>query len=205
MEQRYSQEDIILSDSEIAYGAFGQAFLEKYKGTMRRIAKGRRNTGRPLQPTAKSGLLDVARTEVALAVLYLTKAEPGTRYAKPYNTDQNSRAMARQGQRKTLTKKTHGLRVGQESAMKAIGVALAYVLRTAPLGQLESDLNVHIQSILYSLRFRISPESSGRVHVLFKYRVISAVTVQFLHQVEFFEGWKPLSPLQLVVEEVISE
>ncbi|GJW77713.1 putative nuclease HARBI1, partial [Tanacetum coccineum] len=77
----------------------------KYKGTMRRIAKGRRNTGRPFQPTAKSGLLDVARTEVALAVLYLTKAEPGTRYAEPYNTGQNSRAMARQGQRKTLTKK----------------------------------------------------------------------------------------------------
>ncbi|GJU78250.1 hypothetical protein Tco_1275320 [Tanacetum coccineum] len=25
------------------------------------------------------------------------------------------------------------------------------------------------------------------------------------HQVEFFEGWKPLSPLQLVVEEVTSE
>nr|GEW57605.1 peroxisomal membrane protein 11D-like [Tanacetum cinerariifolium] len=42
---------------------------------MRRIAKGRRNTGRPLQPTTKSGLLDIARTEVALTVLYLTKAE----------------------------------------------------------------------------------------------------------------------------------
>ncbi|GJZ38918.1 hypothetical protein Tco_0585481 [Tanacetum coccineum] len=49
--------------------------LEKHKGIMRRIAKGRRNTRRPLQPTTKSGLLDIARTEVALAVLYLTKAE----------------------------------------------------------------------------------------------------------------------------------
>ncbi|GJU47520.1 replication protein A 70 kDa DNA-binding subunit C-like protein [Tanacetum coccineum] len=48
-----------------------------------------------------------------------------------------------------------------------------------------------------------SPESSGRVPVLFKYRVISAVTGQFLHQVEFFEGWKSLSPLQLAVEEVL--
>ncbi|GJR82956.1 hypothetical protein Tco_0153741 [Tanacetum coccineum] len=67
------------------------------------------------------------------------------------------------------------------------------------------DFNVHIQSILYFLRFRISPESSGRVHVLFKYRVICAVTGQFLHQVEFFKGWKPLAPLQLVVEEVMSE
>nr|GEU38195.1 peroxisomal membrane protein 11D-like [Tanacetum cinerariifolium] len=44
-------------------------------GIMRRIAKGRRNTGKPLQPTTKSGLLDVARTEVALAILYLTKAD----------------------------------------------------------------------------------------------------------------------------------
>ncbi|GJU89320.1 hypothetical protein Tco_1301743 [Tanacetum coccineum] len=52
---------------------------------------------------------------------------------------------------------------------------------------------------------RISPESSGRVPVLFKYRVICAVTGQFLHQVEFFEGWKPLSPIQLAVEEVMSE
>ncbi|GJY40484.1 peroxisomal membrane protein 11D-like protein [Tanacetum coccineum] len=42
---------------------------------MRRIAKGARNTRRTLQPTTKRGLLDVARTEVALAVLYLTKAE----------------------------------------------------------------------------------------------------------------------------------
>ncbi|GKE47186.1 hypothetical protein Tco_1478444, partial [Tanacetum coccineum] len=36
---------------------------------------------------------------------------------------------------------THGLRVGKESAMKAIGVAFAYVLRTAPLGQLESGID----------------------------------------------------------------
>ncbi|GKA13497.1 hypothetical protein Tco_0693143 [Tanacetum coccineum] len=63
------------------------------------------------------------------------------------------------------------------------------------------DLNVHMQSILYFLRFQISPESSGRVPVLFKYRVIYAVTDQFLDQVEFFEGWKPLSPIQLAVEE----
>ncbi|GJY75024.1 peroxisomal membrane protein 11D-like protein [Tanacetum coccineum] len=49
--------------------------LDKYKGIIRRIAKGRRNTGRPLQPTTKSGLLDIARTEVALVVLYLSKAE----------------------------------------------------------------------------------------------------------------------------------
>ncbi|GKD48124.1 peroxisomal membrane protein 11D-like protein [Tanacetum coccineum] len=49
--------------------------LEKYKGIMRRIAKGKRNTRRPLQPTTKSGLLDISRTEVALAVQYLTKAE----------------------------------------------------------------------------------------------------------------------------------
>ncbi|GJY23013.1 hypothetical protein Tco_0396671 [Tanacetum coccineum] len=61
------------------------------------------------------------------------------------------------------------------------------------------------KSILYFLRFRISPESSRRVPVLFKYRVICAVTGQFLHQVEFFKGWKPLSPLKLAVEEVMSE
>ncbi|GKA15688.1 cation-transporting P-type ATPase [Tanacetum coccineum] len=40
--------------------------------------------------------------------------------------------------------KTHGQRVGQESAMKAIGVELAYVLRTAPLGQLGSGAPEHI-------------------------------------------------------------
>ncbi|GKC28918.1 hypothetical protein Tco_1036212, partial [Tanacetum coccineum] len=47
----------------------------KYKGIMRRITKGKGNTRRPLQPTTKSGLLDIARTEVAPAILYLTKAK----------------------------------------------------------------------------------------------------------------------------------
>ncbi|GJU39621.1 hypothetical protein Tco_1192578 [Tanacetum coccineum] len=57
------------------------------------------------------------------------------------------------------------------------------------------DLNVHIQSILYSPRFRISPESSERVPVLFKYRVISAVTGQFLHQNSLKVGSLVASPI----------
>ncbi|GJZ51436.1 hypothetical protein Tco_0605951, partial [Tanacetum coccineum] len=38
---------------------------------------------------------------------------------------------------RTKMVETHALRFGQENAMKAIRVALAYVLRTAPLAQLK--------------------------------------------------------------------
>ncbi|GJY66545.1 hypothetical protein Tco_0468783 [Tanacetum coccineum] len=75
------------------------------------------------------------------------------------------------------------------------------------------DLNVHIQSILYFLRFRINPESSrsdlcgdrsaptpGKELV-----ILPSTHCSHHDKVEFFEGWKPLSPLQLVMEEVMSE
>ncbi|GJV61484.1 hypothetical protein Tco_1467584 [Tanacetum coccineum] len=44
--------------------------------------------------------------------------------------------------------------------------------------------------------------------VIFKislFKLQNACLLVNLHQVEFFEGWKPLSPLQLAVEEVMSE
>ncbi|GKA86388.1 hypothetical protein Tco_0808099 [Tanacetum coccineum] len=51
--------------------------------------------------------------------------------------------------------KTHGLRVRKESAMKAIGVAFAYVLRTAPLGQLESGNYLHFRYLKASSLLQI--------------------------------------------------
>ncbi|GJW28330.1 retrovirus-related pol polyprotein from transposon TNT 1-94 [Tanacetum coccineum] len=96
--------------------------------------------------------------------------------------------------------KAYGRRPKQGS--NATDVSFSSSLVNDRLSSSFSDLNVHIQSILYFLRFRISPESSGRQAIQL---LISAVTGQFLHQVEFFEGWKPLSSLQLVVEEVMSE
>ncbi|GKE46579.1 hypothetical protein Tco_1477837 [Tanacetum coccineum] len=45
-------------------------------------------------------------------------------------------------------------------------------------------------------------ELSGRVKLLL---VLFRLRAGYCSKVEFFEGWKPLSPLQLAMEEVMSE